>query len=402
MGEEREVKKKIGEGSFGLVSKVEIAHPDGGVLQYAKKLSKRRTESQTPISTDFLREVGILRLLAETEKNTERLVQLKFIKVTGDHGGNNVAAAIYIPLMENGSLYHFIKNQQSPIAVQMLVSMSRDVFSILEQLRSCSVLHRDLKPANVLVNAHGRLVLGDFGSAVLLNHRVRLTGRYCTTGYVRSPETIIGFKSLHYASDVWSAGCTLWFLLTGGKHMMPLLRSRVIRQQQYQTRYMVGQILQLLGTRVRVRKVKVIEKKYAALYHILRDTATLPGPRLVAKVFREKLDLAIHRHKVATMGKSTKRKACLMVCKLLWWFPPERLVVSLKSGWRERIRFFQPQEVVGNEKPVVHYPDVDISKVPLEVMDSRPMKKQAKQRRNRGSAKRRKRRKLNKQMFVNV
>ena len=77
-------------------------------------------------------------------------------------------------------------------------------------------------------------------------------------------------------------------------------------------------------------------------------------------------------------------------------------MVSLKSGWRERVRFFQPQEVVGNGGPVVHYPDVDIRKVPLEVMDSRPMKKQAKQRRNRGSAKRRKRRKLNKQMFVNV
>lgn len=76
------------------------------------------------------------------------------------------------------------------------------------------VIHHDIKPANLIVHAHtGRLMLVDFGSAVLPNngnHTVRLDS-YGTPGYA-APEQYQGASSP--ASDVYALAATLYHLLT--------------------------------------------------------------------------------------------------------------------------------------------------------------------------------------------
>jgi hypothetical protein len=77
------------------------------------------------------------------------------------------------------------------------------------------VVHHDIKPSNLIVRPDdNRLVLVDFGGAVLLSHIQQETHQpdsYGTPGYA-APEQYNGHSS--HKSDVYSLGATLYHLLT--------------------------------------------------------------------------------------------------------------------------------------------------------------------------------------------
>jgi len=101
---------------------------------------------------------------------------------------------------------------------------------------SQGVLHRDLKPENIMLGSYGETLVVDWGLAKVLNqpdavdeecepscqsgvqHSSSLTqvGRTLGTPQFMSPEQAAGlFDRLTPASDVYSLGATLYYLLTG-------------------------------------------------------------------------------------------------------------------------------------------------------------------------------------------
>src|SRR6185369_10876869 len=75
------------------------------------------------------------------------------------------------------------------------------------------VIHRDVKPANILVEAGGRIVLADFGLAILDD---AATSRWAMSGTPEyaSPEQIRG-DPLDNRTDIYSLGATFYHLLSG-------------------------------------------------------------------------------------------------------------------------------------------------------------------------------------------
>lgn len=94
------------------------------------------------------------------------------------------------------------------------------VLSAVRYAHEHLVVHRDLKPSNILVTAHGKVQLLDFGIAKLLidgaakeTELTQLGGRSLTVQYA-SPEQIEGL-AISTLSDIYTLGVILYELLTG-------------------------------------------------------------------------------------------------------------------------------------------------------------------------------------------
>ncbi|MDR3068399.1 MAG: protein kinase, partial [Cellulomonas sp.] len=89
-----------------------------------------------------------------------------------------------------------------------------DVLAALELAHEAGVVHRDIKPANVMIAASGAVKVMDFGIARSVTGTGTTTEGVIGTAAYLSPEQALG-KRVDTRSDLYSAGCLLFELLTG-------------------------------------------------------------------------------------------------------------------------------------------------------------------------------------------
>ena len=119
---------------------------------------------------------------------------------------------IIMEFVPGGSLYHFAYGKTlDGILVGQLIEAVCDGLAHAHQH---GVLHRDIKPANILLDAHGRPKIGDFGLARVIGKQVEAGETVYGTPHYTAPEVINHPASVDARADVFSVGVMLHELLT--------------------------------------------------------------------------------------------------------------------------------------------------------------------------------------------
>ncbi len=123
--------------------------------------------------------------------------------------------AIAMELCPGETLEHRLTRRE-PIAIEDALRWTIEILDGLEAAHRVGVVHRDVKPSNCFITAEGRVKVGDFGLARLLEDDVQLTrsGVFLGSPLYASPEQVRG-RQVDLRSDLYSVGATLYALLTG-------------------------------------------------------------------------------------------------------------------------------------------------------------------------------------------
>lgn len=105
----------------------------------------------------------------------------------------------------------------TPVPIPEAVEITSGVLSALQYAHSSGLVHRDIKPGNVMLTNSGKVKVMDFGIArALADSQATMTAANAVIGTAQylSPEQARG-EVVDERSDIYSAGCLLFELLTG-------------------------------------------------------------------------------------------------------------------------------------------------------------------------------------------
>jgi serine/threonine-protein kinase len=158
-------------------------------------------------SKRFRREMGIAASLAHP-----------LIVPLHDSGTAGDVLYYIMPYVEGESLYERLQRERR-LPLDDALRITHDVAAALGYAHSRGVLHRDVKPENILL-AGGRALIADFGLARAIGAadyaKLTETGVIVGTLYYMSPEQLREDRDLDQRSDIYSLGCILYEMLSGG------------------------------------------------------------------------------------------------------------------------------------------------------------------------------------------
>ena len=117
----------------------------------------------------------------------------------------------------DGRTLREVLNEEGHLSPDEAARITMGVLSALEYSHEKGIVHRDIKPGNVMLTRGGSVKVMDFGIArAIADSGATMTGAQAVVGTARylSPEQAQG-ETVDARSDLYSAGCVLYELLTG-------------------------------------------------------------------------------------------------------------------------------------------------------------------------------------------
>jgi serine/threonine-protein kinase len=131
--------------------------------------------------------------------------------------GTHVAQPYIVMEYVAGRTLREILREGRKILPERALEITAGVLSALDYSHRAGIIHRDIKPANVMLTPSGDVKVMDFGIARAIadsSSTMTQTAAVVGTAQYLSPEQARG-ETVDSRSDVYSAGCLLYELLTG-------------------------------------------------------------------------------------------------------------------------------------------------------------------------------------------
>ena len=192
-------------GSGGMSSVFLAEHTESG-YQVALKVLPRFLAKNRTLLQRFLREAD----------NAESLEHPNIVSIfdRGSEDGRHYLVLEYVPGLD---LHEWVRHE-GPLSWLETLRVVEKAAEGLQYAASKGVTHRDIKPANLLLSHDGTVKLIDLGLALQNDsedERVTRDGTTVGTVDYMSPEQARDSRSANVQSDIYSLGCTLYYLLSG-------------------------------------------------------------------------------------------------------------------------------------------------------------------------------------------
>ncbi|MEU0247590.1 serine/threonine-protein kinase [Streptomyces sp. NPDC006235] len=142
-----------------------------------------------------------------------------------------------------------VLDAEGPMPPQRAAHIGAEVLAALRAAHEAGVLHRDVKPANVLIANDGRIVLTDFGIAMVEgSSALTMTGEVIGSPEFLAPERALG-RTPGPESDLWSLGVLLYAAVEGHspfRHDTPLSTLRAIVDEELPPPYRAGPLASVI------------------------------------------------------------------------------------------------------------------------------------------------------------
>jgi len=200
---------ELGSGGMGKVFRA--VHRTMNRPVAVKTLPPSITKSEQAVRL-FQREIQVIARLAHPN-----------IATAYDAGQSNDVHFLAMELVEGQDLAHVVR-KNGPMSFEQAVDTALQAARGLAYTHESGVVHRDIKPSNLCFDANGTVKILDLGVARLrpgeldsVEEADGPTGRSHIVGTVdfMAPEQAFDARHADHRADIYSLGCTLYFLLTG-------------------------------------------------------------------------------------------------------------------------------------------------------------------------------------------
>jgi serine/threonine protein kinase len=194
----------------GMSTIYSAQHKETGEVHALKVLPPARTNT-----------ASYLPRLQREAAMTQRLQHPNIVRVFGfysESDGQDAVHFIAMEFMQGRDLFETV-NIEGPLSCRLAADYIRQAAEGLEYAHQAGLVHRDIKPGNLFVPEDGILRILDLGLAQDFDSEENLTRefneRVLGTADYLAPEQAADSHTVDRRADLYSLGCSLYFLLTG-------------------------------------------------------------------------------------------------------------------------------------------------------------------------------------------
>ncbi len=192
-------------GSGGMSNVFRAIHDGSGSIVALKVLPRTLAKNAT-----------LLQRFIKEAKSAEALDHPNIVAIY-DRGFDQGRHYLVLEFVEGRDLHDRIR-LNGPMAPADAIKLIREVSEGLRYAAGKGMIHRDVKPANLLIDSEGRAKIIDLGLALQTedeDERVTRDGTTVGTVDYMAPEQARDSRKTSERSDIYSLGCTFYYLLTG-------------------------------------------------------------------------------------------------------------------------------------------------------------------------------------------